>query len=245
MQVKRRIAVFARRDREDHVRCGPQIGREGGAGPNAVEHVQPIGAFSEPLAALFAAPRAGDRRIRIDQLVDGLGRRQRRISEAEKEHVHQSSSAVHSARTLMSDFGRQKVQRQMRGVVGREVGAAPRLRHRARPDRDLLDAAAPRHESSVSPLLPMAISTLRRNRSCPIRLIGEAEKNPRNAASSSAARSAKRRGAADPRGPGAWPPAQCSRTCSRADGEAVVAAIDAVAHRLAELARDRARRARW
>ena len=91
------------------------------------------------------------------------------------------------------------------------------------------------------PLLPSAISTLRTKRSRPMRLIGDAgEQRWRKPASSSGARSARRGAVSSARGRKAPSRARVRELVPRADGEAVVAAIDAVAHAAAELARDRA-----
>ena len=94
-----------------------------------------------------------------------------------------------------------------------------------------------------SPELPIAISTLRTKRSRPIRLIGEPANGAGTPASSSAASrpNAGRRGR---RGRAVFPAAWPGEAVPGADGEAVVAAVDAIAHRRAQLVRDRARDAR-
>ena len=113
--------------------------------------------------------------------------------------------------------------RRAPAATGRRAGA----RHRGQ-------------RASGSPELPIAISTLRTKRSRPMRLTGEPAKQARKAASSrrassasgGATRSAARRSFASRR--------RARELVPRADGEAIVAAIDAVADRGAELARDRA-----
>ena len=119
-------------------------------------------------------------------------------------------------------------------------------RHAAHQRRRVVKQAAARPERApASPLLPMAISTLRTKRSRPMRLIGEPENSARNAASSSAASSASA-GRVEVRPRLQLRLARGLRELvPRADGEAVVAAIDPVAHRRAELAPGSARHARW
>ena len=92
--------------------------------------------------------------------------------------------------------------------------------------------------SAASPELPMAISTLRMKRSRPMRLTGEARNSARNSASSSRASSARRGRSSSAR---AWNFASLRQLCEfvpRAHGQAIVAAIDAVAHRRAEFVRN-------
>ena len=86
----------------------------------------------------------------------------------------------------------------------------------------------------------MAISTLRTKRSRPVRLIEVLANSERNCASSSRAKF-RERGRAQRVARGELGLAAGDRELvPRADGEAIVAAIDAVAHRGAKFARDRA-----
>ena len=75
----------------------------------------------------------------------------------------------------------------------------------------------------------------------PIRLIGEPANSSRNAASSSASRSASARRGQLRRAAGrpGWPARLLGEAVPRADRQAIVAAVDAVADRLAKLVRDR------
>ena len=84
----------------------------------------------------------------------------------------------------------------------------------------------------------MAISTLRTKRSRPMRLTGDLENSARNAASSSRASSASG-GARAPRAPAVHFAARLRELVPRARRQAIVAAVDAIADRLAEFARDR------
>ncbi len=90
-----------------------------------------------------------------------------------------------------------------------------------------------------SPELPAAISTLRTNRSRPMRLTGEPEKSARKAASSSSSSRASARLAQIVAGDELRLGSGAGEFVPRTDGEAVVAAIDAVADRCAEFVRDR------
>ncbi len=98
--------------------------------------------------------------------------------------------------------------------------------------------ASTRGTSAASPELPAAISTLRRKRSRPVRLIGVPRKRARNAASSRSEQLGERRVVAF----GSHAELRLARALRefvpRADGEAIVAAEDAVAHRCAEARRD-------
>ena len=93
----------------------------------------------------------------------------------------------------------------------------------------------------ASPELPAAISTLRMKRSRPMRLTGEPEKNARNAAIVQLEKLGERRRFEI----GARLQLLLARRDGElvpwADGETVVAAIDAVADRVAEVVRDRSR----
>ena len=94
--------------------------------------------------------------------------------------------------------------------------------------------------SAASPELPIAISTLRTKRSRPMRLTGDLANSARKAASSSRARSASaRRPQRVARGELRLA-AGLRELVPRAHRQAIVAAVDAVAHRGAQLARDRA-----
>ena len=93
-------------------------------------------------------------------------------------------------------------------------------------------------QTTVSPQLPMAISTLRTNRSRPSRLIGLPEKMALKVASSSAARSASRGAVNSARGRKACSAVWQCELVPGADREAIVAAVDPVAHGLAEFGRD-------
>ena len=91
--------------------------------------------------------------------------------------------------------------------------------------------------SAGSPLLPIAISTLRTKRSRPIRLIGEPAKRARKAASSRP----QLREAGAPQIVARLQPGSRRAACElvpRAHRQAVVAAIDAIADRRAKLPRD-------
>ncbi len=92
----------------------------------------------------------------------------------------------------------------------------------------------------ASPLLPAAIRQLRIIRLRPMRLIGEPANISRNAASSSSSRSASaRRGELGARQEGAVRRGRFGEAVPRADGQAIVAAVDAVADRLPKFDRDR------
>ena len=94
--------------------------------------------------------------------------------------------------------------------------------------------------SSGRPLLPAAIAALRTIRFRPIRLIGEPAKTLRKPASSSASRSASaRRGQLGAGQEGLVGARRVGEAVPRADREAIVAAIDAVADRRPEFLRDR------
>ena len=96
-----------------------------------------------------------------------------------------------------------------------------------------------------SPELPMAISTLRTKRLRPMRLIGDPLNRVRKPASSRAASSARRGAVRSARARSLSCGVALGESVPRADGEAVVAAVDAIAHQRAELARDRTHDARW
>ena len=85
----------------------------------------------------------------------------------------------------------------------------------------------------------MAISTLRRKRSRPVRFTGDFANSARKPASSSRARSARLRRLQRGARRELRFAAQLRELVPGADREAVVAAVDAVAHGAAELARDR------
>ena len=117
---------------------------------------------------------------------------------------------------------------------------APRPPHPAPAASGRPAVAPPPASSAGSPLLPIAISTLRTNRSRPMRLTGLPAKRRRKPASSKRGELGQRR---------------CDQVLARlqlhlvgglrvlvprADGEAVVAAVDPVAHQRPQLARDRA-----
>ena len=97
---------------------------------------------------------------------------------------------------------------------------------------------------AASPELPIAIRTLRTKRSRPMRLIGEAENRARKAASSRDGEIGERRRVEVVAGGELRFPRRLRELVPRADREAIVAAIDAVADRPPEFARDRPRRAR-
>ena len=85
--------------------------------------------------------------------------------------------------------------------------------------------------SDASPALPIAISTLRTKRSRPMRLTGDFENSARNAASSSRASSASAGARKSVARGELWPRGLLRKLVPRADREAIVAAIDAVADR--------------
>ena len=123
-----------------------------------------------------------------------------------------------------------------RKVCGRRAAQTAMPRTRGDPS---LKRGATLASSAASPELPTAISTLRRKRSRPTRLIGEPSKRARNAASSSARSSASGGLPAARRGLKLHLARGLRELVPGADGEAIVAAIDAVADRLAKLSRDR------
>ena len=126
------------------------------------------------------------------------------------------------------------------GAASSRVAAPIDAPLRRRPDRDRSPAAAAARPAPSEPLFPAAIAALRTIRSRPIRLIGEPAKTLRKPASSSASRSASsRRGQLGARHEGLVAARGVGEAVPRADGEAIVAAIDAVADRLAEFVRDR------
>ena len=96
--------------------------------------------------------------------------------------------------------------------------------------------------SSASPLLPAAIRQLRIIRFTPIRLIGDPANISRKPASSRLSKSASlRRGHFCARQEGAVGLGRLGEAVPRAHRQAIVAAVDAVPHRLAILVRDRTR----
>src|SRR5690606_3971825 len=112
-----------------------------------------------------------------------------------------SPSAVdHSARTSGSaSSGRWRSRSAAKRVGSRSRESAQTAAPRTSGDGS---ASSPSTSGawSGSPALPSAISTLRTNRSRPVRLIGEPEKIVRKAASSSVARSARRGAVSSARG---------------------------------------------
>ena len=236
-----RIAGFAGRDRDDEM---------GGVGPSAASRSGPslrrrrrAAARCRPPTAPRASPACAS--CRRSPSPSGLARGEcpGRIAGAED----QDAGAVHAASSHSA-----RHRRVAPPTASRSSGDALAARGRLgepphRPDggaahqRATASASSARQcgNSAASPELPAAISTLRRKRSRPMRLTGEPANKARKPASSSRQKQVQRRrlqvvardelrlgGAAGELVPGA-------------DGEAVVAAIDAVADRLAEFARDR------
>ena len=123
-------------------------------------------------------------------------------------------------------------------ALGREPRQRPH-RHGAHQRRRVVEVCLDqRGRASASPELPAAISTLRRKRSRPVRLIGVPAKRARNAASS-------RTSSSESGGLSLACPHRELRLARalrefvpRADGEAIVAAEDAVAHGRAITRRD-------
>ena len=150
-----------------------------------------------------------------------------------------SSAALHSSRTVASVSRARRSRREPCAIAPDRAARAPRRRRRAPAARHHRAAARPRAASAASPELPIAISTLRTKRSRPVRLTGDLANSARNAASSSRASSAsfgarKRLARRKLRlAPG------LRELVPRAHRETIVAAIDAVAHQRAQLARDR------
>ena len=101
-------------------------------------------------------------------------------------------------------------------------------------------AARPAGASAGSPELPIAISTLRTKRSRPVRFTAVLANSARNAASSSRASSASFGARSHVARGELGLAAGLRELVPRADREAIVAAVDAVADQRAQLARDRA-----
>ena len=117
---------------------------------------------------------------------------------------------------------------------------APTRPLRPPPGRDRPAARGPARSSSGLPLLPAAIRQLRTNRSRPMRLIGEPENSraePRVVEREQLGQ--PRRGQLGARQERAVARGARGELVPRAHREAIVAAVDAVADRLAEFLRDR------
>ena len=113
------------------------------------------------------------------------------IAATENHHMHHATPASrHSLRTSSSVLFAPFCRKSLEIRQPSSVATAPRPPCRARSGRDRRQVGDMRSISARSPELPAAISTLRINRSRPIRLIGEPLKNVRKAASSSVSRKA-------------------------------------------------------
>ena len=120
-----------------------------------------------------------------------------------------------------------------------QAATAPTPPRRAPAGSHRRASARPRRPEPASPELPIAISTLRTKRSRPMRLTGDLANSARKAASSSRASSASAGSRSSARADKFCLAADLRELVPGADGEAIVAAIDAVADRFAEFARDR------
>ena len=201
-----------------------------------------IGLTATELVARFGAPALQVREgTGLKLQFRGRSLRARRLSLSGAERAGIAASV---ARGCAAPLGR----RHQSGAgciaaLSRRAEAAPTptaRRPRSPGRRSARWRLAPAPASARSPLLPAAIRQLRTIRSRPIRLIGEPANISRNAASSSASRSASRGAASSARGRKArLAAARFGEPVPRAHRQAIVAAVDAVADRLAEFVRDR------
>ncbi len=158
--------------------------------------------------------------------------------DARDKRGHDDLAAFHSSITAAS------LSRPAGGLceshLAPRAATAPRPRHPAPAARGRPSSRSASRASAASPELPIAISTLRTKRSRPVRLIGLLAKRLRKAASSSRASSASVGGTVLRARRKLRLAPGLRELVPRADRQAIVAAIDAVADLLAELARDRA-----
>ena len=161
-----------------------------------------------------------------------------RVAEPEAEQICHYA-AIHSVAHARVAFARGVRARQQREALRSSLASA----HTAAP-RTSADGSSSKRSASAasatSPELPIAISTLRTKRSRPVRLTGDFANNARNDASSSRASSASFGARRASRADKLRLAAGLRELVPRTNRKAVIAAVNAVAHLRAQLARDRA-----
>ena len=205
--------------------------------PGAIER-EHAPAHAPPAPAAFSGRRVVPR-ISQPRAASRRGQRLGRVAEPEAEESARHAAA-HSSRTPSSGSPSPCVGAELAHPRGR---SKPRQRpDRSTPHQRRRIAEQPlghRQRALGSPLLPIAISTLRTNRSRPMRLTGLPAKRCRKPASSRRSELGQRRGDQVLARLQLHLVRRLRELVPRADGEAVVAAIDPVAHQRPQLARDR------